>query len=73
MSEIKIISEKNGITTWSCGCQCWTEGETKETRAFMLRACPKGRECEFVQICLASAQEMKKKGNYGIAIAEKVA
>jgi len=63
-----IVSEKNGVTTMSCGCQWWTEGETKETRAFMLRACAKGRDCEFVQYCL---EESKRQG-HGIAIAEKV-
>ena len=66
---MEIVSEKNGITLMTCGCQFWTEGATKETRAFMLRACVKGRDCEFVKYCL---EESKRQG-HGIAIAEKVA
>jgi len=65
---MEIVSEKDGVTTMSCGCQFWIEGETKETKAFMLRACPKGRSCEFVQLCL---EESKRMG-HGVAIAEKL-
>jgi hypothetical protein len=64
---MRIISEVDGVTTMECGCRFWTEGETKETRAFMLKACPKGRACEFVRYCL---EESKALG-HGIAIAEK--
>lgn len=65
---MRIVSEVNGVTTMDCGCQSWIEGETKETRAFILWACAKGRDCEFVQLCL---EESKKMG-HGVAIAEKL-
>jgi hypothetical protein len=65
---MKIVAEKDGVTTMSCGCQFWIEGETKETKAFMVRACPKGRDCEFVWFTLAESKRM----GHGIAIAEKL-
>lgn len=65
---MKIVSDINGVTTMSCGCKFWTEGETKETRAFVIEACPRGRDCEVVQYCL---EESKRQG-HGIAIAEKI-
>ena len=65
---MEIVSEENRVTTMSCGCPFWGDGETKETRAFVLQACPKGRQCEFVQFVL---EESKKLG-HGIAIVEKI-
>lgn len=64
---MEIVAEKHGVTTMSCGCKFWIEGETKETKAFMIRACSKGRDCEFVRFTLT---ESKRLG-HGIAIAEK--
>jgi hypothetical protein len=66
--EREIVLEEGRVTTMSCGCQFWVDGETKETRSFVLRACPKGRQCWFVQFVL---EESKKMG-HGIAIAEKI-
>ncbi|MEE9197452.1 MAG: hypothetical protein V3U45_04860 [bacterium] len=44
-------------TRFACGCEIWTQ-ETLGERAFMYRACPRGRACEVYAIVKEESEKI---------------